>query len=161
MKQLEGFTADKYDPVEWVSLIKESGARYAVLTSKHHDGVALWDSKYRNDLSYFRSLYFAQRLNADEWTRNIKNPFADGHIPETGETPENYGYINNTDYSSVNYPITSPPQEIEIRPSGASGPVGIRYVKVPTKPTLIGDSVQFPAFVMDIFVQSTLMRTTS
>lgn len=45
MKQLEGFTADKYDPAEWVSLIKESGARYAVLTSKHHDGVALWDSE--------------------------------------------------------------------------------------------------------------------
>ena len=46
MKQLDGFTADKYEPREWVSLIKESGARYAVLTSKHHDGVALWDSKY-------------------------------------------------------------------------------------------------------------------
>ncbi|MBN1387914.1 MAG: alpha-L-fucosidase [Bacteroidales bacterium] len=46
MKQLEGFTADKYDPAEWASLIKGSGARYAVLTSKHHDGVALWDSRY-------------------------------------------------------------------------------------------------------------------
>jgi alpha-L-fucosidase len=46
MKQLEGFTAENYDPEEWASLIKESGARYAVLTSKHHDGVALWDSKY-------------------------------------------------------------------------------------------------------------------
>jgi alpha-L-fucosidase len=42
MKQLGGFTASAYDPDAWVSLIKESGARYAVLTSKHHDGVALW-----------------------------------------------------------------------------------------------------------------------
>ena len=42
MKQRDGFTAKKYDPVHWASLIKESGARYAVLTSKHHDGVALW-----------------------------------------------------------------------------------------------------------------------
>jgi alpha-L-fucosidase len=24
----------------------ESGAKYAVLTTKHHDGVALWDTKY-------------------------------------------------------------------------------------------------------------------
>lgn len=46
MKQLNNFTAKNYDPKAWVKLIKESGAQYAVLTSKHHDGVALWDSKY-------------------------------------------------------------------------------------------------------------------
>lgn len=46
MKQLNGFTADNYKPEEWASLIKESGAKYAVITSKHHDGVALWDSKF-------------------------------------------------------------------------------------------------------------------
>ncbi|QBQ43032.1 alpha-L-fucosidase [Sphingobacterium psychroaquaticum] len=45
MKQLEGFTASRYKPLEWVNLIKESGAKYAVITSKHHDGVSLWDSK--------------------------------------------------------------------------------------------------------------------
>lgn len=46
MKQLNGFTADKYKPEEWTILIKESGAKYAVITSKHHDGVALWDSRF-------------------------------------------------------------------------------------------------------------------
>lgn len=45
MKQLDGFTAKKYDPGYWASLISESGAKYAVLTSKHHDGVALWPTK--------------------------------------------------------------------------------------------------------------------
>lgn len=45
MKQIDGFTAASYDPVAWVKMIKDSGARYAVLTSKHHDGVALWDSR--------------------------------------------------------------------------------------------------------------------
>lgn len=45
MKQAEGFTAKNYDPKYWASLIKESGAQYAVLTSKHHDGMALWDTK--------------------------------------------------------------------------------------------------------------------
>lgn len=45
MKQLSGFNASNYDPSLWVRLIKESGAGYAVITSKHHDGVALWDSK--------------------------------------------------------------------------------------------------------------------
>lgn len=45
MKQLNGFSASQYKPDEWVKLIKDSGARYAVITTKHHDGVSLWDSK--------------------------------------------------------------------------------------------------------------------
>lgn len=45
MKQLDGFTAKSYNPQQWAELIKQSGAKYAVLTAKHHDGVALWDTK--------------------------------------------------------------------------------------------------------------------
>lgn len=45
MRQKRDFTARNYDPQAWAGLIKRSGARYAVLTSRHHDGVALWDSK--------------------------------------------------------------------------------------------------------------------
>ncbi|CAM5382596.1 hypothetical protein GCM10010329_13770 [Streptomyces spiroverticillatus] len=37
--------AEKYDPKAWVKLFKDAGAKYFVLTSKHHEGVALWDSK--------------------------------------------------------------------------------------------------------------------
>ncbi|WP_448104531.1 alpha-L-fucosidase [Pedobacter panaciterrae] len=45
MKQLDGFTAANYRPEEWVKLIKESGAKYTVITTKHHDGVSLWNTK--------------------------------------------------------------------------------------------------------------------
>ncbi|WP_187478237.1 alpha-L-fucosidase [Amniculibacterium sp. G2-70] len=45
MKQLGGFTASKYQPEQWTKLIKNSGAKYAVITTRHHDGVSLWDSK--------------------------------------------------------------------------------------------------------------------
>nr|WP_241462340.1 alpha-L-fucosidase [Sphingobacterium deserti] len=45
LKQLDGFTAKNYRPEEWVDLIKTSGAKYAVITAKHHDGIALWDSQ--------------------------------------------------------------------------------------------------------------------
>ena len=45
MRQLDGFTAEHYDPKAWAQLIKKSGARYAVLTAKHHDGVALWHTR--------------------------------------------------------------------------------------------------------------------
>ena len=45
MDQGKGFTAENYDPEAWAELFKKSGARYSVLTTKHHDGVALWDTK--------------------------------------------------------------------------------------------------------------------
>ncbi len=48
MKQLSGFTAENYDPQSWADLIKESGAKYSVITSKHHDGVALWSTKEKH-----------------------------------------------------------------------------------------------------------------
>ncbi len=34
-----------YDPKEWVSLAKAAGMKYITITSKHHDGFAMWDSK--------------------------------------------------------------------------------------------------------------------
>ncbi|MCX6997108.1 MAG: alpha-L-fucosidase [Kiritimatiellaeota bacterium] len=39
------FNPVKYNPDEWVRLAKEAGMRYIVITSKHHDGFALFDSK--------------------------------------------------------------------------------------------------------------------
>ncbi|WP_326614249.1 alpha-L-fucosidase [Streptomyces scopuliridis] len=44
MAQLDGFTAARYNPREWAELFARAGARYAVLTSRHHDGVSLWDT---------------------------------------------------------------------------------------------------------------------
>jgi alpha-L-fucosidase len=38
------FTAEMYDPAEWADVFARSGARYVVLTSKHHDGFCLWPS---------------------------------------------------------------------------------------------------------------------
>ncbi len=46
LKQVDGFTASNYNPKQWATLIKASGAKYAVITTKHHDGFALWDTKY-------------------------------------------------------------------------------------------------------------------
>ena len=50
MKQCQGFTASKFDARAWADLFKRAGAQYVVLTSKHHDGVALFDTQY-SDLS--------------------------------------------------------------------------------------------------------------
>ena len=39
------FNPIRYNPDEWVRLAKEAGMKYIVITSKHHDGFALFDSK--------------------------------------------------------------------------------------------------------------------
>lgn len=39
------FHCSEFDPAHWASVFKQSGAKYVVLTSKHHDGYCLWPSK--------------------------------------------------------------------------------------------------------------------
>ena len=47
------FNPEKYDPSEWANLFQMSGAKYVVLTSKHHDGFCLWPSKHSNGYNSF------------------------------------------------------------------------------------------------------------
>jgi alpha-L-fucosidase len=46
MAQASRFTAASYDPKAWAELFSMAGARYAILTAKHHDGFALWDTQF-------------------------------------------------------------------------------------------------------------------
>lgn len=40
----KAFTAAKYDPQAWAQLFANAGAKYIVITAKHHDGFTLYDS---------------------------------------------------------------------------------------------------------------------
>jgi alpha-L-fucosidase len=42
------FNPVKYDPDAWVKMAKDAGMKYIVITSKHHDGFALFESKASN-----------------------------------------------------------------------------------------------------------------
>jgi len=44
-KYFENFDPDLYDPKEWARRAKAAGMKYVVLTTKHHEGFCLWDSK--------------------------------------------------------------------------------------------------------------------
>jgi alpha-L-fucosidase len=108
------FTAERFDPRNWVRLFADAGAEYYVLTSKHHEGFALWDSKVtdrnavrmgpRRDL--VKALFDASRTETP-WLRNglyyslpewfnpdnpwmghaPRNPYTLAPLPYTGYSP--------------------------------------------------------------------------
>lgn len=43
-RYFDHFDPDLYDPAAWAQAAKQAGMKYAVLTTKHHDGFCLWDS---------------------------------------------------------------------------------------------------------------------
>lgn len=92
MKQLDGFTAKNYDPEYWAKLIKESGAKYTVITTKHHDGVALWDTKF-SDLNVIKKT---------KAKRDLITPFVNAARKENLKVGLYYSLL---DWSNPNYPI--------------------------------------------------------
>lgn len=91
MKQLSGFTLKKYDPAAWADLIKESGARYAVITTKHHDGVAMYDTRMNNLSS----------VKATPAKRDMVKPFFDELRKRNIKCGAYYSLI---DWTDANYP---------------------------------------------------------
>ena len=45
-KFVHQFNPTRFNAAEWVSIAKATGMKYIVITSKHHDGFSLFDSKY-------------------------------------------------------------------------------------------------------------------
>jgi alpha-L-fucosidase len=45
---IDYFTASQFDPDAWAQLFENAGAKYVVITSKHHDGFCLWPSADAN-----------------------------------------------------------------------------------------------------------------
>ncbi|MEV8523797.1 alpha-L-fucosidase [Streptomyces sp. NPDC052000] len=108
------FTAERFDPRSWVELFRDAGAQYHVLTSKHHEGFALWDSKVSNrnavqmgpKKDLVRALFEASKRYAPELHRGLyfsmpewfnpdspwqghgpRNPYTLQPLPYTGYTP--------------------------------------------------------------------------
>lgn len=91
MSQLDGFTARNFDAQHWADVIKKSGAKYSVLTTKHHDGVALFDTKY-GDLSVVKKTP-AKRDIVKEFTEAVRE--RDIHVGM---------YYSLIDWSHPDYP---------------------------------------------------------
>ncbi|MFE5408285.1 alpha-L-fucosidase [Microbacterium sp. NPDC056569] len=48
---LDDWRAERYDPADWARLFRSVGADYVVPTTRHHDGIALWDAPGAGDLT--------------------------------------------------------------------------------------------------------------
>ncbi|KAJ5167529.1 uncharacterized protein N7482_006310 [Penicillium canariense] len=84
---IQNFTADAWDPKEWVDLFADAGANYFVQVSKHHEGYALFDlpenvTKRTNCLMRRRSINL---ISIAPW--NATNPFTNETLPYTGYVP--------------------------------------------------------------------------
>ena len=62
--------AAKWDPDDWAGLFQQAGARYVVLTTKHHDGFLLWPSDHPNP---HKENYVAQRDIVGDLTSAVRS----------------------------------------------------------------------------------------
>jgi alpha-L-fucosidase len=103
------FNPTAFDPAAWVGLAKAAGMRYLTITSKHHDGFALWDSKVSDWTITRRTPYKKDvlKLLADECHKEgIKLFFyhshLDWHHPDyfpRGKTGHNTGRPEKGDFN--------------------------------------------------------------
>ena len=88
------FNPTKFNADEWVAVAKAAGMKYMVLTTKHHDGFCLWDTKQTD--------------------YNIMNsPFGRDVVKELAEACKKGGigfgtYYSTCDWHHPDFPLTSP-----------------------------------------------------
>jgi alpha-L-fucosidase len=88
------FNPERFDAEEWVRTARDAGMKYLVITSKHHDGFALWDSKV-SDYDIMAS------------------PFGRDVLRELSAACRKYGiqfstYYSICDWRHPDYPLGSP-----------------------------------------------------
>jgi len=67
--QLFNQAAARMDPAVWADLFVRAGARYVVLTAKHHDGFLMWPASHPNP---YRPGYQVQRDLVGEVTQTVR-----------------------------------------------------------------------------------------
>ena len=59
------FNPVRFQPEEWAQMAEDCGFRYLILTTKHHDGFCLWDTKYTDYKTTAEDCPFHEHKNAD------------------------------------------------------------------------------------------------
>ena len=107
-EQAKDFKADKFDPVKILSAAKRAGCQYAVLTTRHHDGFALWPSRHGD---FNLGHYQPNRDLVKEFVAGCRQ--AGLRIAFYYSPPDWYF---NRDYMSFNYGEQQPMLDVHHRP---------------------------------------------
>jgi alpha-L-fucosidase len=70
-RYFDHFYPDLYDPKEWARMAKAAGMRYFVITTKHHEGFCLWDTKYTD-----------YKATNTPWGKDLLRPMVDAFRAE-------------------------------------------------------------------------------
>ena len=103
------FNPTKFNADQWVAIAKAAGMKYIVLTTKHHDGFCLWDTKLTD--------------------YNIMNsPFKRDVVKELADACKKQGiafgtYYSVCDWHHPDFPLTSPGGKVQARTSPTSTPI--------------------------------------
>lgn len=141
--------ADDFNPVkfnadEWVSLAKNAGMKYLVITSKHHDGFAMYDSKV-NDYNIVKRSPFGRDPMKElvEACRKQELKFGFyyslGRDWESPDVPSSAGYKNNSwDFPDENTKVFNTYFERKLKPQikelvSQYGPIDIIWFDTPER----------------------------
>ncbi len=94
------FSPTNFNADEWVGIAKAAGMKYIVLTTKHHDGFCLWDTK----LSDYNIMH---------------TPFKRDVVKELADACKKQGiefgaYYSVTDWYDPDWPVTSPAGKVKL-----------------------------------------------
>ncbi|OGD19325.1 MAG: alpha-L-fucosidase [Candidatus Aminicenantes bacterium RBG_16_63_16] len=102
-KYFEHFNPDLFNPQEWARLAKQAGMRYFVITTKHHEGFCLWDSKYTDykatNTPYGKDLIkpMVEAFRAEGLHAGFYHSLLDWHHPDY-PVDRNHPMFNNLEF---------------------------------------------------------------
>ena len=107
-KYFEHFDPDLYDPAEWARLASNAGMKYFVITTKHHEGFCLWDSKHTDykapNTPCGRDLLrpMVEAFRAENMRVGFYHSLIDWHHPKYHIDPHIGPYRNSPDRQKMN-----------------------------------------------------------
>jgi len=108
-KYFDHFNPDLFNPRDWARMAKAAGMKYAVITSKHHEGFCLWDSKYTDykvtNTPFGRDLLkeFVEAFRAEGLKVGFYYSLLDWHHPDyTIDVMHPLRPANEADYDRLN-----------------------------------------------------------
>lgn len=90
-RYFDRFEPDLYDPAAWARAAREAGMKYMVITTRHHDGFCLWDSKHTDF-----------KATKTPWGRDVLKPMVDAFRKEGLRIGFYYSLL---DWTHPDYPI--------------------------------------------------------